>query len=219
MNWISERLGRVEDWATERFDKIPTPTEEQLRPWQACRTLTDLGRCTADWLTGAIDFAPWSIGPPHSLAGRPPKMTKTSGALDAMAAVNQAGVFVTVHIDPDDLRAGVAGYVPDAAVAPIEKLAAEKGLVVHTRHGVAPPTNPFRPTCGWPECSQCVCLYAADDAGQLDFYEKFNRHRMLAESTVDLLERAWQVQIYDPEPNRIHRLYPALDRMAKEVRP
>lgn len=210
MNWIDDKMTQVID----RVSGYTPPTEEQLRPWLACRTLPELGARQADWLTGQLDYTP------SYDTIRPQSVLSVPAAYAALVEVNRAGVIVTMALEHDDDRAAVSGYATDDAIVGVRELCRDVGLEVRTRIGPASTRKQFLLRCTWDHCpGRCECPGNADGPREHELFTWRGCHRQISEELAEVLTDAWQVMVFDPEPGRNDRLWPALARVATEVRP
>lgn len=213
--------------AGDRWRGFAYPSDADLAPWRACRTLADVGVVTADWLEGKLSNQPWYAG----VAGEDLERDDCYPAMLAgLLAVNRSGVAVTHDSQPG--CAGVTGYdglpvdtrayvdVLTDEPEPVLAKAKDAGLEVwawapgeHRRPRVGGPGRVTVTRC-WREGREL----RADSAGGHAMPASYVRDCWsdvggAKHPAVRAVTGAWQIQLVDMDWGRNDRLWPLLARL------
>jgi hypothetical protein len=169
------------------------------KQWKSAATMADLGELVVAWLHGEIQQTPGHLGPPDP---------ETIPLVPALTAANRA-TFITNQSqqaggDSEEScyrcapwEAFVEGFAADITLERLRSMAASAGLGIgacrrreHCNHR----------QMGWGRCPWRECVGFWSDC---------------CPAVAGELEAAWYVGIYDPEPGRNDRLWPALRTLTR----
>lgn len=175
---------------------------DPYRPWRTARTLTDLGRLTAQWLEGGISHIPG-----YGDGDRPAE--ETGPLVAALAAACRAG-YVTTNSQPgrplDDgagQRAWVTGFCTEDTADKVKAAVLGTDLITLA----VPPgwDNPVRIPVTIDDHAEFTWAGALDPETIEHYYAGICPHALEA------LDAAWQVDVIDPAWGRTELLW---DRLA-----
>lgn len=179
-----------------RYGWEPAILDQPDPAWTDCRTLDDLGECTALWLEGRIARMP-AYGGPVDYDDFVP------GAVAILAAVNRAG-YVTTNSQPGTARYGttadVHGFTYPGATWP-RLLADRFDVTVWTSPPALEGAEAEAAVHAWQENHSG---YPGMDAEEIDVWFRDCHPDALWSAFT-----AWQVTIWDPTP-ACNDLWPAL---------
>ena len=208
MSALARIAARVrETFAPDRMSAADRAT------WSNTRTLDDVGERTAQWLEGEVASQPGYLGPVDTDEDLAPGMTATLAALNRSGMVtdsSQAG-FDGPGFDGArwQQRAAVSGFATTEAVERIDNaIAPVDGLHLSHRRGST-----------WSLRSQLPVTWRdgrtyTDFGGRLSNTAIADQYDECGPDAVRELQAAEQVVVWDEEPGRNDRLWPALQRAA-----
>jgi hypothetical protein len=172
-------------------------TAEDRARWSAAESMADVGELTAQWLEGKVATQPGYGGPVDTDEDLAPGMTAT------LVATNRAG-FVTYQSQAgaDGQQAAVAGLATADYLDQIDAATADEPALVVVDLGE--PDAAERAPVGWYR-------------DERELSATWGGYGACGPKAVAELTDAAQLCIYDSEPSRNDRLWPALQRAADQA--
>jgi hypothetical protein len=194
-------------------DPIDLDVIQGIEVWTTALTLADFGDATAQWLEGSIGHMPTS-----SFYSQP--NDESMELLPYLNPLNRSGRLVSTFSQPgctadvrpfgsimEEQRAAVSGFMDKRDVSLLEGLVKEDGEIAMVSN---PPKSPSK-------MSDIVIsrengediTFTGNVVGSSEIAEEY---RGLQPALIRVLQRSFQVDLYDPEWGRNDRLWPVLAR-------